>query len=197
MSREPSDGALHHPLVPAWRHLRAIVLCPGMVTLVGPALVVWWTGAVDVGWGLPDGAAAAPVVLGVGLIALGLVLVVWTIRLFATVGQGTLAPWDPTSRLVVRGPYRHVRHPMISGVVLILLGEAALLGSLPLLLWSAIVFVVNAVYLPLFEERGLRRRFGEEYDRYCANVRRWLPRLRPWEQGPKPAPEPSRERARR
>jgi hypothetical protein len=134
MSREPSDGALHHPLVPAWRHLRAIVLCPGMVTLVGPALVVWWTGAVDVGWGLPDGAAAAPVVLGVGLIALGLVLVVWTIRLFATVGQGTLAPWDPTSRLVVRGPYRHVRHPMISGVVLILLGEAALLGSLPLLL---------------------------------------------------------------
>jgi protein-S-isoprenylcysteine O-methyltransferase Ste14 len=69
---------------------------------------------------------------------------------------------------------------MISGVVLLLLGEAALLGSFPLLVWGVSVFAVNAVYLPFVEERGLRRRFGEEYDEYRANVPRWLPRLRPW-----------------
>ena len=113
--------------------------------------------------------------------AAGLALVVWTVRLFVTVGQGTLAPWDPTSRLVVRGPYRHVRHPMITGVLLVLLGEAALLGSSTLLLWAAGIFAVNVVYLPLVEEPGLRRRFGEEYDSYCAAVPRWVPRLRPWE----------------
>lgn len=164
----------------AWRHLRAIVLCPGVVTVVGPLLLLWWSGDFDVGWGLPDGLAAIPVILGAALIGVGLLLVMWTIRLFATVGHGTLAPWDPTSRLVVRGPYRHTRHPMISGVFLVLLGEAALLGSWTLLVWSLAVFGVNAVYLPLVEERGLRRRFGDEYDEYRANVPRFLPRLRPW-----------------
>ena len=110
-------------------------------------------------------------------------MVVWTVRLFASVGDGTLAPWDPTSPLVVRGPYRHVRNPTIGGVVLLLLGEAALLGSLAVLLWSLGVFAVNAVYLPLVEEPALRRRFGEDYETYSANVRRWVPRIRPWEPG--------------
>lgn len=178
-----ATGALHHLGVTRWRHVRAILLCPGVVTVVVPALLVWWTGDVDFGWGLPGAVAALPVLLGAALIALGLGLVVWTVRLFATFGQGTLAPWDPTSKLVVRGPYRHVRHPMIGGVVLILLGEAALLGSPALLLWCAAVVAVNAIYLPFVEEPGLRRRFGAEYERYCANVRRWVPRMRPWDPG--------------
>jgi protein-S-isoprenylcysteine O-methyltransferase Ste14 len=159
--------------VSVWRHLLAIGLLPVTVTAVVPALVLRRGGADVAAWPL--------VIVGVLLIVLGLALVAWTVALFATVGRGTLAPWDPTSRLVVRGPYRHVRNPMISGVLAILLGEAALFGSVPLLLWFAAVFVVNAVYFPLMEEPGLRRRFGEEYDTYRANVPRWLPRLRPWE----------------
>ncbi len=120
------------------------------------------------------------VLVGAVLIAVGLLLVVRTVALFAAVGRGTLAPWDPTSRLVVRGPYRHVRNPMISGVLFILLGEAAALGSLGVLVWFAAVFAVNATYIPLVEERGLVRRFGAEYERYREHVPRWLPRLRPW-----------------
>jgi protein-S-isoprenylcysteine O-methyltransferase Ste14 len=107
--------------------------------------------------------------------------VTWTVSLFARIGKGTLAPWDPTSRLVVVGPYRHVRNPMISGVLTVLLGEAALFGSLPLLVWFGAAFAVNAVYFPLVEEPGLRERFGGDYEAYCAKVPRWLPRLRPWE----------------
>jgi protein-S-isoprenylcysteine O-methyltransferase Ste14 len=160
--------------VSAWRHLRAIGLLPVMATLVAPLLILESSGPVDVDWGL------AP---GLVLIGLGLLLVVWTVGLFARVGRGTLAPWDPTRRIVVRGPYRHVRNPMISGVTLILLGEAALFGSLPLLIWAGAFLAVNAVYMPLVEEPGLRRRFGEEYDRYRANVPRWLPRPRPWNTG--------------
>ena len=164
----------------ARRHLSAIVVLPGVVTVIVPAFIVLWTGAVNVGWGLPASVRWLPFVLGVALLGLGLTLVIWTVRLFVVVGQGTLAPWDPTTRLVVAGPYRHVRNPMISGVVCVLAGETALLGSRPLLYWLAAVVAVNAMYLPLVEEPGLRRRFGEDYDAYRANVPRWVPRLRPW-----------------
>ena len=154
-----------------WRHLLAIGM-PLTVTFLVPALLVWGSS--------PDLAAWPLVLAGAVLIASGLTLVIWTVALFASVGRGTLAPWDPTSRLVVVGPYRHVRNPMISGVLAILLGEAALFASVPLLAWFATVFAVNAVYFPLVEEPGLRRRFGTDYDAYRANVPRWLPRLRPW-----------------
>jgi protein-S-isoprenylcysteine O-methyltransferase Ste14 len=138
---------------------------------VVPALIVWRTGA-DV--------TALSLLAGGLLIALGLVLVVWTVRLFATVGEGTLAPWDPTSALVVRGPYRHVRNPMISGVGFVLAGEALACLSAPLAFWLAAFATVNGIYMPLVEEPGLRRRFGEAYDVYRANVPRWIPRLRAW-----------------
>ena len=70
---------------------------------------------------------------------------------------------------------------MITGVGCVLLGEVALFRSLPLLIWLAAFVAVNALYLPLVEEKGLSRRFGEEYQRYKANVPRWLPRRRPWD----------------
>lgn len=152
--------------------MRAIGLLPGVVTIVVPALIVWRSGA-DAHW--------LGVAVGLPLIALGLALVARTIALFAALGRGTLAPWDVTQRLVVSGPYRYVRNPMISGVLAILLGEAAALGSRQLLVWFAAVFAVNAVYMPLVEEPSLRRRFGEQYDRYRKHVPRWLPRLRAWE----------------
>jgi len=97
------------------------------------------------------------------------VLLVATIRQFVTVGKGTLAPWNPTQRLVVRGVYRHVRNPMIAGVFLVLLGEAILAASLPLLGWFAFFVIVNAVYIPLVEEPGLVKRFGGDYLAYMAS----------------------------
>ena len=123
-------------------------------------------------------------VFGGVLICLGLVLMVATIRLFVTVGKGTLAPWNPTQRLVVQGIYRHVRNPMISGVSFILLGEALLAASLPLLCWFMFALIVNAVYIPLIEEPGLVKRFGDQYLAYKRNVPRWIPRLTAWEGQP-------------
>jgi protein-S-isoprenylcysteine O-methyltransferase Ste14 len=159
--------------VSVWRQLRAVVLLPVTVTIVVPALILAGSEIAIGPWLLAT--------VGVALIAAGLALVAWTVTLFTRVGEGTLAPWDPTSRLVVAGPYRHVRNPMISGVLAILLGEAALFGSVGLLVWFAAVFLLNAVYFPFVEEPDLRDRFGDDYDAYRANVPRWLPRLRPWE----------------
>lgn len=119
-------------------------------------------------------------ILGLLAIGLGLVLMVATIRLFVTVGKGTLAPWNSTQRLVVQGAYRHVRNPMIAGVFFVLLGEAVLAASLPILGWFVFFVIANAVYIPLAEEPGLVKRFGADYLLYTQNVPRWIPRLRGW-----------------
>src|SRR5262245_53877470 len=144
-----------------WKHIRAILLLPFVVTVVIPGVLLWLTGPDTLGlWRSAPATRVGLLVLGGALLCLGLVLVVATIRLFVTVGQGTLAPWNPTQRLVVRGAYRHVRNPMISGVFLVLLGEAVLAASLPLLGWFAAFVVANAVYVPLAAEPGLVKRFG-------------------------------------
>jgi protein-S-isoprenylcysteine O-methyltransferase Ste14 len=166
----------------AWKHLRAILLLPFMVAVLIPGTLLYCTGVdtFDLWQSSPATRVALPA-LGLLLIGLGLTLMVATIRLFVAVGQGTLAPWEPPQRLVVQGVYRHVRNPMIAGVFLFLLGEAVLAASLPLLVWFAAFVAVNAVYIPLAEEAGLLKRFGDEYLAYKQNVPRWVPRLRPWE----------------
>jgi protein-S-isoprenylcysteine O-methyltransferase Ste14 len=161
--------------VSAWRHARAIVLLPGVAAVVVPALILVLGDGASMGWGLDGSWASLPVLLGLGLIAGGLALWGWTVRLFARIGQGTLAPWDPTRHLVVEGPYAHVRNPMITAVLAVLLGEAALFGSPALLIWAAIFFAVNWVYFVLSEEPGLERRFGDEYRAYRRSVPRWIP----------------------
>jgi protein-S-isoprenylcysteine O-methyltransferase Ste14 len=120
-----------------------------------------------------------------GLVALGVgaTLFVASLRRFGSEGMGTLAPWDPPARLVVRGPYAFVRNPMISGVVILLLAEGLLLRSPPHLEWAGIFALINAVYIPLFEEPQLKARFGHDYEQYASGVPRLIPRVRAWRPG--------------
>lgn len=161
----------------AWKHLRAILLLPGMVTVAIPAAILHFAG---IHWRSPPWTIVLPVT-GSILVLVGLALMVMTVRLFFAVGQGTLAPWNPTQKLVVRGIYRHVRNPMITGVFCILLGESVFFGSPWLLGWLAVFVVLNLVYIPVFEEPGLVSRFGDDYLMYRRNVPRWIPRWTPWE----------------
>jgi protein-S-isoprenylcysteine O-methyltransferase Ste14 len=166
---------------PLWRHLLAIGLLPFVVTIVVPlCLATAYPESLHLGWewGMP--LALLPTAFGPALLAVGGVLMGRTISLFHAEGRGTLAPWDPTQRLVVRGVYRHVRNPMISGVFCILLGEAILLGSLPIGIWFGCFVLGNTIYIPLSEEPGLEARFGDDYRRYRENVPRWIPRRSPW-----------------
>lgn len=161
------------------RHLRAILLLPVMVTLVIPGLLLYLMQQPDRFLWPP----LRPLPLGVGLIlaGLGLTLLVATNILFIRIGRGTLAPWDPTQKLVAYGVYRYVRNPMISGVSFILLGEAIASGFSPLFSWYFIFVLTNLIYIPWLEEPGLERRFGESYRVYKQHVPRWIPRLRPWQ----------------
>ena len=105
----------------------------------------------------------------------GLALGVWRAALFGKHGEGTAAPWDPPQRFVVRGPYRYVRNPMITGVFAMLLAEAILFASWPIAIWFAVFVVGNLIYIPVFEEPKLEQRFGDDYIAYKARVPRWLP----------------------
>jgi protein-S-isoprenylcysteine O-methyltransferase Ste14 len=176
---ERSSGS--EPQRGVWRRqLRAIALLPGMVAIVVPALLVAAYGT-NIRFGWPAPLSYLPGILGATLIFAGARLWWQTIRLFVEVGRGTLAPWDPPRRFVVRGPYRLVRNPMISAVGFVLLGEGLVLGSIPVLIAFGIFAIVNAIYIPLIEEPGLRRRFGDDYERYRRAVPRWIPRRTPWE----------------
>ena len=164
-----------------WQHLRAILVLPFAGAVVVPGVILWLTGADTLGlWESAPATRVGLPILGGALVCAGLALMVATISLFVTVGKGTLAPWNPTQKLVVRGVYRHVRNPMISGVNAILLGEAIMAASLPLLGWFLVFAIVNVIYIPLAEEPGLVKRFGEDYEQYCRNVPRWIPRLTAW-----------------
>ena len=165
------------------KHLYAIAILPGIVTIVIPAGILWTTDSLNLGESLHAPWNLLPYFLGLAIISLGIILMTSCIVLFAHRGDGTLAPWMPTKHLVVYGPYRYVRNPMILGVFSVLFGEAVLAGSLALLYWFLVFMVLNLLYVPLMEERSLIRRFGEEYRRYQRYVRRWIPRISPWESG--------------
>jgi protein-S-isoprenylcysteine O-methyltransferase Ste14 len=170
--------------VSALRHARAIALLPGTAAVAVPAIILLAGERPSFGWRLGGVGSVLLVLVGVALIAAGFALWVWTVRLLMRIGKGTLAPWDPTRRLVVDGPYRRVRNPMITAVLAVLLGEAALSGSPGLLIWCALFLGINWAYFVLYEEPGLERRFGEQYRAYRRNVPRWIPRRTPWTPAP-------------
>lgn len=157
------------------RHLASILLLPFTVTVLVPRWLRVAYAAWDTRWG--DGIVAwIGRSSGVLLVCAGLAMLAWCVTLFARVGRGTLAPWDPTRQLVAVGPYRYTRNPMISGVLAILCGEALVLGSRVLGTWALAFYVLNTIYFVLSEEPGLERRFGESYREYKRAVPRWLPR---------------------
>jgi len=160
------------------RQLASFLALPFMVAIVVP---VWLASRWEIVLRAPAGPAElAAVVTGLVVVAVGVTLFAACLHRFATEGRGTLAPWDPPRRLVVVGPYRFVRNPMISGVIFVLIGEALVLRSLPHGAWASLFVALNAVYIPLIEEPQLVTRFGDDYRRYREHVPRLVPRLRPW-----------------
>jgi protein-S-isoprenylcysteine O-methyltransferase Ste14 len=102
---------------------------------------------------------------------------------FGWTGHGTPAPMAPPQRLVVVGFYRYVRNPMYSGFFVGWLGLWVIFGraSLGAIVGASLAVLAVALFVLLYEEPTLRRMFGADYEEYCRNVPRWVPRLRAWE----------------
>jgi protein-S-isoprenylcysteine O-methyltransferase Ste14 len=165
-----------------WGLIKTIIVLPGTVVVFVPAGILWAAKNSKLSHQLisPDQIMFWLAVLAASL---GLGLGIWTARLFLKFGHGTPAPWDPPKKLVVRGPYCYVRNPMITGVLLMLMAEAMLFQSWPLAVWMIVFFIGNALYFPFIEEKGLEKRFGDDYRVYKIHVPRWVPRLKVWKQG--------------
>jgi protein-S-isoprenylcysteine O-methyltransferase Ste14 len=158
------------------RHLFAILVLPVVMAGVVPRWLLAAYAHVDSRWIAGSALAWAMRGLGAILLLAGFALFCWCVALFARVGRGTLAPWDPTQQLVAIGPYRYVRNPMITGVATVLAGLAVFTGSWVLALWLGVFIAFNFAYFLLVEEPGLEHRFGAPYRDYKARVPRWIPR---------------------
>ena len=151
------------------KRLFSLILPITVLVLVPLAIESKWTVLVDIEF-----------MIGIILAAAGLAVLGITASMFFRIGNGTIAPWSPTRKLVVGGLYLYVRNPMITGVLTALLGESLIFHSVPIFEWLIAFFVINNLYFLMSEEPGLAKRFGEEYLEYKRNVPRWIPRLKPW-----------------
>src|SRR5439155_13741458 len=113
--------------------------------------------------------------IAVGLLAAGIAVAMDGWVRFAIQGRGTPAPTAPPTRLVVTGLYRFVRNPMYVGVLALVVGQALLFGSWPLLGYAAGLWLAFHLFVVLYEEPALRRRFGPTYVAYRGSVPRWIP----------------------
>jgi protein-S-isoprenylcysteine O-methyltransferase Ste14 len=137
-----------------------------------PAVLLWATGASLIP---PPGPNRW---LGAAILVAAHVPLIAQLRAFIDEGRGTQVPLLPPGRLVRGGLYGRVRNPMYWNYVAIALGEAVLYRAPVLVAYAAVLFALAHAYVVHIEEPRLRRRFGADYDVYCAQVPRWLPRWR-------------------
>ena len=152
-----------------------LVLVPGVVA----GLIPWWLTRWRVEEPLPYWAPLR--VVGLILLAAGVVALLHAFLRFVVEGLGTPAPVAPTERLVVGGLYRYVRNPMYLAVAATIVGQALLLGQPILLLYTVAFGAAVAAFVHWYEEPTLRRQFGEEYETYRRAVPGWWPRRKPWD----------------
>lgn len=148
------------------------------VLFIGPGPVIgvvpYWLS----GWHL-----ATPIApwryLGLPMMAVGLIPLADSIVRFLREGHGTLDPVHPTETLVVTGFYRYVRNPMYLGVLLMVFGQAIFLANWRIAVYGACCALIVHFFVVGYEERVLHAKYGQQYEDFCHDVGRWIPRLTP------------------
>jgi protein-S-isoprenylcysteine O-methyltransferase Ste14 len=150
--------------------LLAVLWFASMFFVAFPAGVLWASGG---GFSPPPGPNRW---IGGAMLGAALLLLIGPVRAFIVEGRGTQVPIAPPEFLVLSGLYTRMRNPMYLNYFVIVLAEAIVYRSVPLLAYALLFFAVEHAYVVGVEEKELRRRFGAPYEAYCARVGRWLPR---------------------
>jgi len=148
-----------------------VLFCAVIVALLfGGVLLDAW---LEIGPLLP---AAAGLIIGLPLLGSGVLLTSWCLAIFRSAG-GTPVPFSPPARLVARGPYLRMRNPMLTGLLVSVLGAGFVLRSPSLVLIVVPLTAIGSwIELQLVEEPELQRRLGGAYSEYRREVPMFLPR---------------------
>jgi protein-S-isoprenylcysteine O-methyltransferase Ste14 len=151
-----------------------LLIAPGFVALVVPYWISRWQG------GPAFAGSSAIQIPGLLLTIFGAPLLLASFTRFALQGLGTPAPVFPASHLVVTGFYRYLRNPMYVGVASIIFGQALYFRNVRVLEYGIVIALAFHLFILWYEEPTRRRTFDREYEEFCENVPRWIPRLTPW-----------------
>ena len=147
------------------------VAAPGTVAGVLPLALTGWRVGASLPWPLR--------LLGALLILVGVVVLVSTFVRFVVEGAGTPAPIAETDRLVICGMYRFIRNPMYVAVLIVIAGQAILLGRWVLVIYGLFAAFAMVSFVKGYEEPRLLERYGIQYRQYRRTTPGWWPRLRP------------------
>lgn len=142
----------------------AFLYLPGIVAFFLPITIA-----------LYDPWRATFIPLGFLVVFIGLIILLWCVRDFYVFGKGTLAPWEPTNKLIVNGLYQFVRNPMYLGVLIIVLGWGIVFTSLLLVLYMFVLVLAFHIRVVKVEEPYLKVKFKDEWESYYQKVPRWIP----------------------
>jgi len=166
-----------HPFVAFWRRLGA-KLALSVVAVMMVALALALSPLRDALLGRDLGTSWPLVGLAAGLLAVALIMAVRRKRyLTYRILSGVPELEGDAGTLLTEGPYAVVRHPRYVEVALGTIAYACFANHVGAYVMAVLVLPVLHVVV-LLEERELVRRFGAAYERYRAQLPRYVPRLR-------------------
>jgi protein-S-isoprenylcysteine O-methyltransferase Ste14 len=122
--------------------------------------------------------------LAIASAAIGLIFVLWSIIIQNLIGKGgplemkDIAEISPkTKKLVMAGPYKYTRNPMLFGTFMLYLGLAIHLDSMNAIILVFIFIILMMTIVVSSEEKRLQKDFGEEYIEYRKKVSVFIPWL--------------------
>jgi protein-S-isoprenylcysteine O-methyltransferase Ste14 len=151
-------------LILSLKNLLFTLIVPGAVAVYVPLMLSRHRSE---SWGLI-------LVIAIFLFMMGRSIYAWCVINFASFGRGTPLPLDAPKKLVRRGLYRYTRNPTYVGVLTVIFGWAVLYRSASIFLYGLVVALCFYSFVVFGEEPRLRKRFGNDYEQYCAEVPRWL-----------------------
>ncbi len=121
--------------------------------------------------------------LAISLALFGLLFGLWSVVVQNTIGRGGplevagLAVSPKTQNLVVTGPYRYTRNPMLFGACVYYYAIAIYLNSVIAVAIVTLLITFMLIFVKLTEERRLLKDFGNEYEEYRQRVSMFVPWL--------------------
>ena len=115
------------------------------------------------------------------LLVIGLIYGIWSVIIQDTIGQGgpveigNIEISPKTKNLVVSGPYKYTRNPMLFGTLLIYLAFALFINSITSVVLVSAIFVFMLTVVVKMEEKRLLKDFGNQYEEYRKTVSMFIP----------------------